>query len=103
MSGVLSWLAHSIVTIFSTWGLTRLLSQLGIFPNSHLAHCAVSYVLSKNATNSFEAFRNYRKYRYEWEDRKKRVVLTTITVINEVLVLYLLASNLPDGYFFRSE
>ena len=84
------WAFHSI---FTMWLFTffLLLSHAASvqFLDSHFSHCAVLYVFSKNVSNLVEdKWFAFRRSRLKWEDRKKRVVLTTMTIVLELFVLH---------------
>ena len=93
------WGFHSSVTFVTTWAFIAASSQWGLFLNSYFAHCAIVYVICKNVVNRVEAeyYRSgkyLRKERTDWDDPKKRVVLTTLGIVHECLLLALVPQDI---------
>ena len=100
-----AWLFSSMATIFLTMLLIAISSEAGktlsntktqdgcLFLHSYFAHAALCYIISRNITNV--ALRGFLQWqsRTHWQDRKKRVVLTTVFIVNECFILSLIPSS----------
>ena len=100
-----AWLFSSMATIFLTILLIAISSEAGktlsntktqygcLFLHSYFAHAALCDIFSRNITNV--ALRGVLQWqsRTNWQDRKKRVVLTTVFIVNECFILSLIPSS----------
>jgi len=104
------WILSSMVTIFLTMLLIAISSGAGktlsntktqygcLFLHSYFAHAALCYIISRNITNvaAHKCFAQgwyHRPSQTHWQDRKKRVVLTTVFIVNECFILSLIPSS----------
>ena len=87
LSEIMHWVLSSILTLFIFAACITL--SLPTFLNSHFAHCALLYILSKNLANVLESMVGVRHNRYKWLNAKARILITTVSVVNELFLLYL--------------
>ena len=104
-----AWLFSSMATIFLTMLLivistaSNTKNQYGcLFLHSYFAHAALCYIISRNITNvaGHRFLKLFPKSHWHnawawkhWDDRKKRVVLTTVFIVNECFILSLIPSS----------
>lgn len=86
LTQVLYWVYGSTLTLF-VFSLLLML-PVSLFLESYFAHCALLYIISKNFSNMLDSYFDFRRRRQCWFSARKRVVLTTISIVNELLVLY---------------